>query len=161
MKILGIDPGIRHVGLALLEEGRLHGLQEHQPRGATLALKLLDLERFLDAVLQAWQPSVAVLEQVIYHRNVRAALTLGAARGVTLLTLARHGLEIRELSPTRIKQAVTGNGRASKAQVLFMVQRLTGHPGPWNDHTADAAACALAYALEAQHAVPHPRQDRR
>ncbi len=160
MKILGLDPGIQHVGLALLGGGRLLEVQEYRPPAGPLAQRLLHLERFLDHLLEHWTPQVAALEQVIYHRNVRSALTLGAARGVVLLTLARHGVEIHELSPTRVKRAVTGNGRASKAQILYMVQQLTGLPSHMGDHVADAVACALALAREFSHAVPNPRPHR-
>ncbi len=161
MKILGIDPGIRHLGLALLEGGTLRATADHQPRGTTLAQRLLDLQQFLRQFLETWHPEVAALEQVIYHRNVRSALTLGAARGVTLVLLAQQGIEIHELSPTRIKQAVTGNGRASKAQVQFMVRHLTRHPEPMSEHVADAAACALALERALRNAVPSSRPHRR
>ncbi len=160
MKILGLDPGIQHLGLALLEGGHLVDLQEYRPPHGTLAQRLLHLERFLTQLLDRWTPEVAALEQVIYHRNVRAALTLGAARGVALVTLARHGIPIHELSPTHIKRAVTGNGRASKAQVLYMVKQLTGLTRPVSDHVADAIACALALDRELHHAVPDPRTHR-
>jgi len=161
LKILGIDPGIQNLGVALLENGILRTAVEHRPRGRTLALRLLDLQRFLEEIVEAWHPEMAALEQVIYHRNVRAALTLGAARGVALVLLARHGIPIHELPPARVKQAITGNGRASKAQVRYMVQRLAAHPEPLGEHAADAAACALALQQTLRHAVPSSRTRRR
>ena len=89
------------------------------------------------------------MEAVIFHRNPATALKMGAVRGVLLVAFGEEGLSVEELSPTRVKAALTGFGRASKAQMARMVEHLLGQQVRDLPHDlTDAMAVAIAYALK-------------
>ncbi len=145
-RVIGIDPGITATGYGLIEGTQVLDTGVIRP-SARLSLpeKLYYIFLNLKEILDRWRPDAAVIEEVIYHRNVRSALSLGAARGAVLVALRMADVEIYEVSPTAVKLAVTGNGRASKEQVAFMIGNLlkfdvTGV----SDHITDALACAMA-----------------
>ncbi len=148
MKILGIDPGIHRFAVVLIEDQTVAAYRIFRPRGPDLGAKLKSLYESFTDLLEAWTPELAVMETVIYHRNVRAALTLGSARGVALLALYQKEIPVMELSPTRIKQALTGNGRASKPQVAYVVRQLLNFQEEVPLDVTDAMACALAVQRE-------------
>lgn len=146
-RILGIDPGVTATGYGIIENDSVLtiGVIRPSPRFG-LQEKLYRIFINLKEILDRWRPDVAVMEEVIYHRNVKSALSLGAARGVVLVALREAGVPVQEISPTTLKLSVTGNGRASKSQVAFMVGQLLkldveGVP----DHITDALACALSF----------------
>jgi crossover junction endodeoxyribonuclease RuvC len=96
-------------------------------------------------ILAKYQPECAAVEGVIYVQSHRTAITLGAARGAALVTVAESGLPIYEYAPRRVKQSVVGRGGAQKDQVGFMVRVLLGlteTPGP---DAADALAIGLTH----------------
>ncbi len=146
-RIIGIDPGVTATGYGIIDGTDVvaTGVIRPSPR-LSLQEKLYRIFITFKEILDRWRPEIAVMEKVIYHRNVKTALSLGAARGVVLVALKDAGIPIHEVSPTALKLAVTGNGRASKSQVAFMV----GHLLKFNvqgvpDHITDALACALSY----------------
>jgi crossover junction endodeoxyribonuclease RuvC len=94
--------------------------------------------------LETHHPDILAVEELFFAKNVRSAVTLAHARGVTLLAAAAVGVEVVEYSPLEIKQAVVGYGRAAKRQVQAMVQVLLNLRGPM---PAEDAADALAIAL--------------
>lgn len=150
MRILGIDPGSIHTGYGLVERrgsqvvalafGRLS-----PPKGRPLSERLGWLVGELDALIERFEPQVAVLEALFHGRNIRSLIVLAQTRGALLSVLARHPVDIREYAPAEVKSAVTGNGRAPKEQVARMV-RLLLSLSPEEDLAADAAD-ALAVAV--------------
>lgn len=145
MRILGLDPGLSATGWAvLLRSGELRAYGVIRPKGRTLGEKLVCLHEEVQRVLHEYPPTLAVMETVIYHKNPRTALSLGAARGVILLALAQREIPVVELSPTDIKLSITGSGAAPKEQVAFMVRYLLKLPQPLPHHATDAMACALS-----------------
>lgn len=167
MRVLGIDPGSRLCGWGLIvRDGRRFDhvdngvivLDPTQPLGPRLAV-LFDR---LEAVLAELTPGVVAIETVFHNRNARAALTLGHARGVALAAAARRALDIHEYTPQQIKKAVTGSGRAGKAQVQQMISLRLELAEPPQADAADAVAIALCHAAhlgasDATAALP-PRQ---
>ncbi len=167
MRVLGIDPGSRLCGWGvILRDGRCFDhvdngvivLDERQPLGPRLAV-LFDR---LDEVLAEYTPGVVAIETVFHNRNARAALTLGHARGVAMAVAARRELVIHEYTPQQVKKAVTGSGRADKAQVQQMVSLRLELAEPPQADAADAVAVALCHAAHlgagtATAAIP-PRQ---
>jgi crossover junction endodeoxyribonuclease RuvC len=92
------------------------------------------------------QPETSAVEQLFFSKNARTAMSVGHARGVTLLALANAGLPIHEYTPMQIKQAVTGYGGAGKKQIQEMVRMLLNLSViPEPDDAADAAAVAICY----------------
>lgn len=150
-RILGIDPGSQITGFGVVErvDGQLvhvaHGTLRFGPDGS-LARRLDRLYCALREVIETHRPDAASVEQVFVARSARSALVLGQARGVALAALGAAGLSVHEYAPARIKQSVTGNGRAAKLQIQRLVRRqleLSATPGA---DAADALAAAICHA---------------
>lgn len=129
MIILGVDPGIQNTGVAVLEADKnshtiLHfGLIKTSPSQA-FDRRLKTIYDQLCQIIEKYQLEAMALEEIFYSRNVKVALKMSHARGVTLLAAANFQIPTAEYSPREIKQAVTGNGNASKHQVQQMIGRL-------------------------------------
>jgi crossover junction endodeoxyribonuclease RuvC len=156
MLILGLDPGSRHTGYGLVER-RGSSLRAHAfgrispPAGMDLAARLALFASDLSRLLDTWRPAVAALESPFHGRNSRSLVVLAQARGALLATLGAHGVPTGEVTPAQVKVAVTGYGRAEKAQVAHMVQVLLSLNGRRLDpDTADALAVAICYAQRLQ-----------
>ena len=153
MRILGIDPGSAVTGFGVVDRvgGELvhvaHGTLR-PPRSAPLASRLNFIYRGVGEVIHQHRPDVAVVEQVFVAASARAALVLGQARGVALAALAAGEVGANEYAATRIKQAVTGSGRASKRQVQNMVRRLLSLDSAPALDASDALAAAICHAYE-------------
>jgi len=155
MKVLGIDPGSLHTGYGVIEESG-NDLKIIAAGCITNKVKEPFDKRYhrifseLQTVIENTKPEIAALENVIYCNNTQVAIKLGEARGVAILAAAKAGVEIREYSPKKIKQAVVGNGNASKEQVQAMIQRLLKlKEQPYPD-TADALAAAICHLNSAK-----------
>jgi crossover junction endodeoxyribonuclease RuvC len=121
-------------------------------RGGALPGRLLLLQQELDALVRRLHPTCAAVESPYHGANARSAFQLAQARGVVLAVLAGAGIEIAEYPPATVKKAVTGNGRAPKAQVRLMVGQLLGRPGfDGSDDLADALAVALCHGASHRH----------
>jgi crossover junction endodeoxyribonuclease RuvC len=108
--------------------------------------RLQVIQQELQALLDTYQPESAGIEEVFFGRNVTTAITVGQARGVLLLTLANAGIPISEYSPPKIKDAVTGYGKADKQQVQMMVRNLLElEETPRPDDAADGLAVAITH----------------
>ena len=143
MLILGIDPGSRLTGWGLLhnQDNRHRYLSSGAVRldaSRPLSQRLLTLSERIEALLTQYRPDQCAVESIFSARNARSALVLGHARGVILCALARRGIAVHEYSPTQVKQAVVGVGRASKDQVQRMVAVLLS-PCPAGDPWPAAA----------------------
>jgi crossover junction endodeoxyribonuclease RuvC len=151
--LLGIDPGMARTGYGLVRE--LHGGDLElvsfgvieTDAGDDLSLRLLALEGGIEDVLASHHPESSGVERLFFERNVSTAMSVGQARGVALLTLARRGIPVTEYSPVEVKQAVAGYGAADKLQMQTMVRtllRMDELPRP--DDAADALAVAICHA---------------
>ncbi len=110
---------------------------------------LVKIAQALRDVLIEFQPTVCVVEGLFYAQNLKTALIMGEARGASLATVAEAGLEIYEIAPRKVKQAVVGYGAAQKLAVAKMVQRMLRLSAPPAADAADALALALAFMQEA------------
>ncbi len=151
MRVLGIDPGSVATGYGVVSvEGstlRRVGSGTIRAHGDTLADRLACLQRELARAIAELAPEVAALESIFSARNARSALVLGHARGVALAACGTAGLGPAEYTPQQVKAAVTGYGRADKAQVMAMVQRLLGLIAPPASDEADALAVAICHGM--------------
>lgn len=152
MLVVGIDPGTAITGFGFVREtveGSLEVVEYgviQTPAGLSQADRLNLLFEALNDKLLFHQPVSAAVEKLFFQRNVRTAIAVGQARGVALLALARHGLEVAEYSPLEVKQAVVGYGGADKYQVQQMVRALLNLPAiPHPDDAADALAVAICH----------------
>lgn len=151
-RILGIDPGLRVTGYAVIEHGpricEAGVVRSAEGDMATaMAQRLRSLYDGLVEVIDQFGPGVVVVEQLYAHyQHPRTAILMGHARGVIFLAAAQRGLPLVSYSATRIKKTVTGNGRAPKDQVQRTIQRELGlRKLPEPADVADALACALCH----------------
>ncbi len=150
MTILGIDPGIGRMGYAILKSsGNQHILSEcgciTTPANTPEPGRLLEIKQDLDAIIKKYKPEVLCIESLYFAANSKTAMSVGQARGVAIVTAAEHGLRVIEITPLQVKIAITGYGKAEKAQVqkmLLTLLKLKKIPKP--DDAADAAAIAWA-----------------
>jgi crossover junction endodeoxyribonuclease RuvC len=154
--VLGIDPGTAITGYGLVREDEA-GLVLVDCGVITTAPDQSPPERLqaiyqgLEDVIRQHQPEEAAVEELFFSRNVRTALSVGQARGVTLLALANAGLPIHEYKPLEVKLAVAGYGGADKHQVQEMVRMLLDLDRvPEPDDAADAVAVAVCHIHSAR-----------
>ena len=159
MLVLGIDPGTAITGYGLVREDEAgltlvdYGVIT-TAAGQPLAVRLQAIYQGLADVARKHQPQQAAVEELFFSRNARTALSVGHARGVTLLALADAGLAIHEYKPLEIKQAITGYGGAGKQQVQEMVRLLLNLDHvPQPDDAADAVAVAVCHLHSARMAA--------
>lgn len=128
-RVLGIDPGLGRCGWAVVTVDGQNEIVEGSgcittPAGLPLAQRLLRLEQEIEKILTTYHPMVVATEQLIFSKNVTTAMMVSQARGVILASAARRHLSVVELSPTSVKQSVTGSGRADKRQMSAMLHML-------------------------------------
>lgn len=152
MKILGIDPGYAIVGFGILEAQRGQARLVrcgaiNTPAGVPMPRRLVQIQEDLETLIHTFSPDVMAIEELFFNTNVTTAIGVAQARGVILMTAAKLGVEIFEYSPSQVKQAVVGYGKAEKHQVMEMTRRLLGLAAvPKPDDAADAVAIALCHA---------------
>ncbi len=152
MRVLGVDPGLTRCGLGVIDgaPGRPPALVAvdvlRTPAGDDIAARLLALEAGIEEWLAAHEPDVVAVERVFSQHNVRTVMGTAQAGAVAIVCAARHGLPVGLHTPSEVKAAVTGSGRADKDQVTAMVMRLLrlGDP-PRPADTADALALAICH----------------
>jgi len=162
--ILGVDPSLRGTGYGVIRTARpipetlAHGVVSCPPAWP-VSRCLARIAQAIREVIQQHHPTVCVVEGLFYAQNLRTALVMGEARGASLVAAAEAGLDIYELAPRKVKQAVAGYGAAQKAAVAKMVQRLLQLPAPPAPDAADALALALAHAQEqGRYALSPPKR---
>jgi len=131
------------------EGNRLSHIANGQVRtnsAAPLPARLAALHDALDLLFDMHCPQAAAVEEVFVNMNPQSTLKLGQARGVVLLSAARHGLEVGEYAPSLVKKAVVGTGGAEKVQVHAMVARLLPGAKIAGADAADALAVAITHA---------------
>lgn len=152
MRVLGIDPGFAIVGFGLLEadQGRYTALRcgaINTPAGLPLPTRLLQIAVDLETLLEHFSPDAMAVEELFFNTNVTTGIGVAQARGVILMTAEKRGVPIFEYTPSQVKQAVVGYGKAEKRQVMDMTRRLLNlKTVPKPDDAADALAIALCHA---------------
>jgi len=149
-RIIGIDPGSRITGYGVIESDGMHSRHiTHgtlRLQGEALPPRLGQIFAGIGEVIDEYQPTVMAVEQVFVSKNPASALKLGQARGAAICAAASRRLNVVEYTPTRIKQAVVGVGRAQKEQVQHMVQLILSLADRPAADAADALAVALSHA---------------
>ena len=152
MRVLGVDPGLTRCGVGVVDgsPGRrltlVHVEVIRTPADADLAHRLLGIEQALELVLDAVQPDAVAVERVFSQHNVRTVMGTAQAGAVAITCAARRGIPVVLHTPSEVKAAVTGSGRADKDQVGVMVARLLGLAEiPKPADAADALALAICH----------------
>jgi crossover junction endodeoxyribonuclease RuvC len=154
MRILGLDPGLRHTGWGIIDVAgnRLTHVADgvaHAAVDMPLASRLSALFRQILEVLEQFRPDEAAVEETFVNKNPASTLKLGVARGVVLLAPAERGLPVAEYSANMVKKSVVGAGHAEKEQVQMMVRRLLPGCAIAEPDAADALAVAICHAHHA------------
>ena len=159
MRILGLDPGTASTGYGIIDskDGRLslvtYGVIK-TAAGESASIRLQSIYNELNNLIVTYQPDGAGVEELFFGRNVTTAISVGQARGVLLLALANANIPIGEYSPPKIKDAVTGYGKADKAQVQLMVRNLLDlEETPRPDDAADGLAVAITHCQYQRYAA--------
>ena len=152
MRVLGVDPGLTRCGVGIVEGaiGSPINLIEVgvilTPVDSPLDQRLLDLDQQLSQWINLWKPDVVAVERVFSQHNVRTVMGTGQAAGIALLLAAKAGIPVMMHTPSEVKASVTGSGRANKAQVALMVQKILNlETIPKPVDATDALALAICH----------------
>ncbi len=154
MIVLGIDPGIATLGFGVVEKdarGNCRAVDYgvvKTPKEEGLPVRLAMLEEGILKILEKYHPEEVAMEELFFSKNITTGIAVAQARGVALLTCAKHCGRLYEYTPMQIKQALTGYGKADKKQMQLTVAsllRLSSVPKP--DDAADALAVAMCHAF--------------
>lgn len=156
--VLGVDPGTAITGYGVVAEDSAGefvllacGVIRTEAHVA-MHLRLLELFRDLQAILEEFEPDEMAVEKLFFGRNVTTAISVGQARGSILLAAALAGVDIVEYTPAEVKQAISGYGNADKEQVQEMVRQLLGlAEAPQPDDAADGVAIAICHLQAARY----------
>ena len=150
MRVLGIDPGLTRCGFGVVDGGparsvRLEGVGViTSNRGQGVDLRLLEIYRGLTHVIEQYAPDMVAIERVFSQNNVSTVMGTAQVSGLAIVLAAERGIPVEMHTPSEVKRAITGNGRADKAQIQNMVHkilRLDAPPKPAD--AADAVAIAI------------------
>jgi crossover junction endodeoxyribonuclease RuvC len=169
VRVMGVDPGLTRCGVGIVEgtPGRrlrlVHVSVVRTDPGEDHALRLLGIERGVEALMDELAPEAVAVERVFSQHNVRTVMGTAQAAGIAMLAAARRGLPVALHTPSEAKAAVTGNGRADKAQVTRMVTQLLNlEAAPKPADAADALALAICHVWRggAQRRLAHEQRTR-
>ena len=152
--ILGIDPGTIIMGYGLIEVNQnnisLLDMGVLQPGKIKDTYKKLQLIfNTVSGLITKYQPTDFAIEAPFFGKNVQSMLKLGRAQGVAIAAAMRHGIEVTEYSPKKVKQSVTGNGNANKEQVMKMLQQILNFKdNPKHFDATDALAVAVCHHFQ-------------
>lgn len=152
MRILGLDPGLATTGYAVLDvDGRTKKLIScgviRTPAKTELGARLLEIYNDFRSLLDQFHPDHCSIEQIFFSKNVTTGIQVSHARGVILLALEERGIPIVEFSPSAMKSALTGDGKADKKNIQKMVMLELGLSSPPQpDDASDAVSLALSLA---------------
>lgn len=152
MRVLGVDPGLTRCGLGVVDGGLGRAITcvavdiVRTPSDEDLPTRLLTLSNAVEEWLETYRPEAVAVERVFSQHNVRTVMGTAQVGGVVALNAARRDLPVVFHTPSEVKAAVTGSGRADKAQVTSMVTRLLRLPEkPRPADAADALALAICH----------------
>lgn len=152
MRVLGVDPGLTRCGIALVH-GVAGGTLVAEDVGVLTSgtdmpheRRLVHIARGIEDHLDRGQPDALAVERVFSQHNTRTVIGTAQVAGIAMMLAAERGIEVVWYTPTEVKAAVTGSGRADKAQVGYMVQRVLRLQMPLRPaDAADAAAIAVCH----------------
>jgi crossover junction endodeoxyribonuclease RuvC len=160
--VIGLDPGTANTGFGVVRTVgdrmvALDGGVIETPPDLAVEDRLARVHEALVELIEWHEPKALALEDLFFGRNVGSALSVGQARGVSMLAAAQRGVPCFDYTPQAVKKAVCGSGSADKGQVQRMVATLLGLPEPPTpDHAADAFAVAICHAGGASARVSAP-----
>ncbi|MDR3021621.1 MAG: crossover junction endodeoxyribonuclease RuvC [Clostridiales bacterium] len=156
MIILGIDPGLAILGFGIIEKSE-HNLTliaygtVTTPQYESTPVRLAMIDQKITDLIAKYNPSVVAVEELFFNTNVTTGIKVAQSRGVVLVSAIKHCGHLYEYTPLQVKMALTGNGRADKKQVQYMVKAILNLDSiPRPDDAADAIAVAICHANTSQ-----------
>jgi len=158
MRIIGIDPGLTHTGVGIIDKVTLSAASRNgidhiytdliSPPKKELSIRLLVIFEKLVEIIGQFEPEVMAVEDQFFGKNVQTAFKTGQARGAALLAAATCGIPVKLFAPARVKLAIVGNGNATKEQVRHMVGHILNKQDlPESTDSTDALAVAICEAF--------------
>ena len=160
MRILGIDPGVATIGFGLVEAERaqVHMLTYGAittPAGLPLSKRLYQIVTDMEDLIGQTKPDAIAIEELFFNNNITTGIAVAHGRGVILYAAEKCGIPLHEYTPSQVKMAVVGYGKAEKRQVMDMTRRLLKLKSvPRPDDAADALALAICHARSATSRLP-------
>lgn len=154
IRIIGVDPGLEITGVGVLDvKGNTYipvfcdcittkkTIPNHE--------RLKQIYEALNNLIVQFSPDCLAIEDIFFSTNVKTALAIGAARGVSILAGSNNGIDIFEYTPLQVKQAIVGYGRATKKQIKYMLKMILGKEDDFfkkRDDAWDAMGIAVCHA---------------
>lgn len=156
LRVMGIDPGLTRCGLSVVQAGRGRAVIPisvgvvRTPAGAELTERLLRLSVAVREWMDDYAPDMVAIERVFERGNVSTVMQTAHAVGVLVLAAAERGIPVTMYTPSEVKKAISGNGRADKKQMTAMITRILGlTEAPKPADAADALALAVCHCWRA------------
>ena len=156
MRVMGIDPGLTRCGLSVVQAGRGRSVIPvavgvvRTPSDSDIAHRLLELSEAVNDWLDQYQPDVVAIERIFERGNVSTVMNTAHGVGVLMLAAAQRGIDVHLYTPSEVKKAISGNGRADKKQMTAMITRILGlSEAPKPADAADALALAVCHCWRA------------
>lgn len=156
LRVMGIDPGLTRCGFSVVQAGRGRSVipvavgVARTPSTDDLTARLLGLSKAVNEWMDDYQPDVVAIERVFERGNVSTVIHTAHAVGVLVLAAAERGLDVQMYTPSEVKKAISGNGRADKKQMTAMITRILGlSEAPKPADAADALALAVCHCWRA------------
>ena len=152
MIVIGVDPGSRVTGYSFItkQKNRFRLVEAgciKTKHNAPIQERLHHIHVELDKLILKYKPVSAAIEEIFAGKSVKSALLLGQARGVALMTLGKHNLDVSAYHPNKIKKNVGGHGKAGKNEMIRVVSMLLGVTEPLQADAADATAIAMTHLM--------------
>ncbi|GAA2802362.1 crossover junction endodeoxyribonuclease RuvC [Saccharopolyspora taberi] len=156
MRVLGVDPGLTRCGIGVVDGGRGRSVScvavgvARTPADAELSARLLGVADVVEEWMDTHEPEVVAVERVFSQHNVRTVMGTAQVSGIVALAAARRGLPVAFHTPSEVKAAISGSGRADKRQVTTMITKILGlAEAPKPADAADALALAVCHLWRA------------
>jgi crossover junction endodeoxyribonuclease RuvC len=148
-KILALDPGVVATGYSIVKENKCFEYGVIKPNAhADLTTRIGQIITEIRKLIRTYRPDICVIETLFFRKvSARSIITSAQLRGAILYLLFLEKIPLAEITPARIKKVVTGNGRASKKQIEFMIHHLYNFKEKINHHASDALAIAYTYLV--------------
>lgn len=167
LRVMGIDPGLTRCGLSVVQAGKGRAVLPvavgvvRTPPGDDLAQRLLELSEAVNEWMDEYKPDVVAIERIFERGNVSTVMHTAHGVGVLVLAAAQRGIDVHMYTPSEVKKAISGNGRADKKQMTAMITRILGlTEAPKPADAADALALAVCHCWRAPMLARHRENEK-
>lgn len=167
LRVMGIDPGLTRCGLSVVQAGKGRAVLPvavgvvRTPASDELSQRLLELSEAVNEWMDEYKPDVVAIERIFERGNVSTVMHTAHGVGVLVLAAAQRGIDVHMYTPSEVKKAISGNGRADKKQMTAMITRILGlTEAPKPADAADALALAVCHCWRAPMLARHRENEK-